>query len=290
MLENLFEEEIANLGLNVKFNTLLFCVLAASSAISILIFYFIQMEIVVEAIVCLAILLLPSILFFFFLEYLKDQKQKSIESQLPEVLFQIAAFPKNTSMEKIIESIAGKETVLGKEFKCAKNLIEAGFPVQESLSEISNNNSSMLLKRSVTLLLELYETGGELTQCLNEIAQDIFEMHSLQKEAQSAFSMQKYTLFAGICLFMPLILGLLCGVTSSLDFNMQDSIFGMKDNSALIDAIMLSIQIYLFLLSAIASAFMAMQEGRIKKAPVYFCMLFISGILVFNLVKGIDFV
>ncbi|MFH0970971.1 MAG: type II secretion system F family protein [Candidatus Micrarchaeota archaeon] len=282
MFEKLFEEELHDLRINIKFNGLLFGVMAVSALAALAIFFLLQTDSPFVPLISLAILFLPPSLLYFFLDYFHDRKQKKIDEELPEVLFQVAAFPRNTPMEKIIGSVAEKNSVLGTEFRKAGNLIKAGFAINEALLEIAGKNDSILLKRSISLILDAYESGGEISFALNEIAQDISEMHSLQKQNAAAFSTQKYTLLAGVAVLIPLILGLLLGVVGSLHFNSGDSIFGMKDNSGLVSAIRVSVPAYLFLLSIAASTFVAMQEGKLKKAPAYFCMLLPCSLAIFH--------
>lgn len=285
--QNLFVKELSELGIRHDFNRIIFAILCASALASCLIFYFSGLDFSINALICLSVLILPCMLFYFYLDFQRDEHQKTLESSLPEALFQIASFPKNTSMEEIIDTVAKKENLLGSEFEKASNQIKSGFGTKSSLMRIASKNSSNLLSRCISLILEVYENGGEFNAQLNDIAQDIFEMHSIQKESNAAFSIQKYTLLAGVALFIPIILGLLTGIIFSLDFASNEDIFQNQTDPDLIPAILFSVQIYLFILSALSGIFLAMQEGRIKKAAVYFCMLFGSSAIVFNLVKNI---
>ncbi|MFH1257704.1 MAG: type II secretion system F family protein, partial [Candidatus Micrarchaeota archaeon] len=282
--------ELSFLKIKIPFNHLLFYTLIISSAMSAVLFFTIQTDYLLKIAMFLSTLLLPPSLLYFFLDYLHDRKQKRIDAELPDALFQIAAFPKDTPMEKIIETVANKDSVLGREFRKADNLIKAGFPTEEAIGRIAGTNDSILLKRSISLALEAYGSGGNLSAPLNEIAQDIFEMQSLQKEAAAGFSMQKYTLLAGVAILIPLILGLLLSVIGALQFDTVDSIFQLKNSPELLPTVIVAVQVYIFLLSIISSAFVSLQEGKIKKAPLYFSMLFPCSLLVFNVVKGINFV
>ncbi len=286
MFEDLFSEELQSLRIKCSFNRLLFGTIIASSFAALIFFLFSQTEPFFKSLISLAILFLPPSLLYFLLDYLHDGKLKQIDAELPEALFQIAAFPQNTSMEKIIESVAEKKTPLGREFLKAHNLIKAGFATSEALETIGNDSGSPLLRRSVSLIIQAYESGSDLGICISEIASDIFEMQSLRKEASSLAAMQKYTLLAGSGVLIPLILGLLLGIVSSLPMSEDATLQGFGHNHALLLAIDGSIHAYLLILAALCAIFVAFQDGKIKKAPVYFCMLLPSSQFVFLIVKG----
>ncbi|HLC47839.1 MAG TPA: type II secretion system F family protein [Candidatus Norongarragalinales archaeon] len=288
MRENLFDLELRSLRIKLGFDSLLFGILAISSVASIIFLGSFESDPFLRGAASLAILALPASLFYFLLDYLRDSRQRHLEEELPECLFQIASFPEGTPLEEIIERIAQRPSLLGNEFKRARNMINAGLPTQEAIAAVTEGNSSRLLSRAISLLLETYKEGGKTMQALGRIAQDIYEMQALQRESASGLAMQKYSLLAATGILVPGILAILLSMASSLDFpSGGETIWGNASNAGLISAAILSIQVYLFSLSAIAGIFLAMQEGKLKKAPVYFCMLFPCSIALFNLLRGI---
>ncbi|MEK6954163.1 MAG: type II secretion system F family protein [Candidatus Micrarchaeota archaeon] len=287
MREKLFFEELESIGIRKDFKELILLLGGISGAIGIAIHFLLAFPFPLEFLIPISVFILPPSLLYSLLGYLKDKKQKDIDSDLPGALFQISSYPQNTPMEKIIEESARRDSPLGREFKKAHNMISAGYGADQALLEISNDNNSPLLKRAISMLLEAYESGEELMQPLGGIASDILEMHALQRELASALSLQKYTVLGAAGILVPAILGLLLGAIAGMNLDFDFGIFGKPQSSAyLLPTIAISIQIYLFLLSILASAFIAMQEGKLKKAPVYFCMLAPSSILLFNLLKG----
>ncbi|MFH1750271.1 MAG: hypothetical protein ABH863_01180 [Candidatus Micrarchaeota archaeon] len=289
MLDNEFREELAGLGIPFKFNGLLFAILAVSGVLSLTPLIFVGGDPFPRLLLGLAILSLPPSLLYFLLDYMRDSKQNAIEEALPEALFRIASFPPGTPLEKIIEGIAAMDSPLGREFQKADRMAKAGIPTDASLVSIAENNSSPLLKSGISMILETYEIGAP-TSALETIASDLLEMQSVRKEATSALSLQKYTLLGACGILIPVILSLLLGTVFSLGFTLDDSIFGdAQGNAGLLAAAIGAIQIYLFLLCAIAGVFIALQEGKLKKAPVYFCMLFPGALLIFHVLRGMPF-
>lgn len=287
MWEKLFEEELKGQRIDFKFNALLFWIIAASGLLSLCAFYFSGTPVSLKILVSLAIFILPASLFCLLLDYLRDKKQRRIENELPVLLAELASFPENAPMEKMVEETSKRDSPLGNEFRKAHNMINAGIPTDRAISEICKRNPSPLLARSLSLLGDSYRNGGDSISCLGKIAQDLQSLRSLKKQSVSALSLQKYTLLAAVGVLIPAILAALVGLCTSLNFDGAIWEFGGgPKNSGLLGVITLAVQIYLFLLCAIASGFIAMQEGKLKKAPVYFCMLLPTSMLLFNLLSG----
>lgn len=87
---------------------------------------------------------------------------------------------------------ASKETLTG------KNLGEA-------LKDISKNINSKLFRKTVNLIVEGINGGGELSSLLDNIAQDIREMQILKKEVSAGVVMYTIILVLASCLGAPLL-------------------------------------------------------------------------------------
>jgi len=231
----------------------------------------------------------PAALYFFY-EYREVRKTREIEEALPAALFQIASFPRRTSMEKIIRSIAKADYgELSRAFARAERLVNAGMSVPEALEELQKRNRSLLLDRAVSLLLEAYKSGADMGNAFKEVAEDIFDLQSARKEAASALALQKYTLLAGGCLLVPIILALVLNIVGGLGF---DYGLGMGASPAerkeVYETAIWAGQAYLAIFACIASVFAAVQEGQAKKAVLYFVLLAPLSLLLFNAVRGLN--
>ncbi|HII39501.1 TPA: type II secretion system F family protein [Candidatus Micrarchaeota archaeon] len=230
----------------------------------------------------------PPVIIYFYSEYTRSLRTKEIEENLPPALFQIASFPRRTSMEKIMREIAKSDYgSLSEEFAKANRQIAAGASVPQSLDQMAALNDSVILQRACNLLAETYRTGADMSEAFKEVADDVFELQNLQKQTAAALSLQKYTLLAGGCVLVPLILGIILSIVTALNFDFEGiTLSTAAQRASLVETAMLGAQIYLVIFAAIASVFVAMQEANAKKAVLYFILLFPVSLAIFYLLKS----
>jgi len=288
---SLYKRELLSLGIAAEFRTVVSAILAVSLVSALAEFFVFPPDESLRHILFFMILFFPPLVFYFYLDFLKSSRQRAIEDELPNALFQIASFPKRTSMEKMIDSVASSGYgPLSEEFAKARKLVASGTAVPEALDSVRRNNSSLLLNRAISLLIESYRSGTDLSFALKEVAEDVFELQALVKESSSALSLQKYTLLAASGILVPLILSLLLNTVSSLDFSLgaaeaSSMVSSTPGRQALVASFVFSAQAYLVIFSAISSLFVALQEGNARRAVLYFAGLSPLALLVFNLVR-----
>lgn len=290
-MDSLFKRELSFLGIGVSFQKSLAILFASSFVAAVIEYAVVEHSPSLRIILFLMVLFLPSVLFYFFLDFLKSGRQRAIEEELPNALFQIASFPKRTNMEKMFDSVASSDYgPLSEEFAKARKLVASGTSVPDALDSIRRNNSSLLLSRAISLLIESYRSGTDLSLALRDVAEDIFELQALVKESASSLSLQKYTLLAASGVLVPLILSMLLNVVGSLDLSTSaaasEFLSSTASRQSLVDIFPLAAQAYLVLLAAISSAFVGLQEADAKRAVLYFAALAPLTLLVFNLVQG----
>ena len=226
-------------------------------------------------------------LFFFWREYKEEKRQREIDEMLPAALFQIASFPQGTPTERIFESIAeGDFGSLSREFSFALKQIRAGYSVREALGEMKKRNPSVLLRRACDLLLKAYRSGGDAGGMFKEIAEDIYSLHEIVRESAAALSLQKYTLLIGGAVLVPIVLGLLFNITSSLQQGFSEELLSMPSNPQLFQAVLWANQLYLVVFALVAGVFISRLEGKPGKAIVYFAAMAPLALILFNLVRG----
>ncbi len=163
-----------------------------------------------------------------FLELRLLKHTREIEEYLPDFL-QLASV--NISAGLPIDralwfSVRNKFGVLAVEIeKIAKETV-AGKELGEALVELSNKYNSNTLKESVNLINEGIRSGGELSELLNKISENIYETRLMKKEI--AASVMTYAIFIGVgsVLAAPLLLALstqllniVTDITANLDFD-----------------------------------------------------------------------
>ncbi len=258
----------------------------SSLILTLLVLTFYNFEIIQEIIFLFSVIVLPLLTYYFYLEYLEEKKQKEIEKELPPALFQIASFPKNTPIENLISSISDSDYgELSKEFDKARNQIVSGIDVKTALKNISKRNDSFLLRRAIELIVDAYEAGTDLSKTMKEVAEECYELQAIAKQSRANLQIQKYTVLASSAILVPLILSLLLGIISSLNFNFE----GISNNvgAEMLSSCIIGEEIYLIILGAMSAVFIAAQEGSRKKAVLYFAFILPLSLSIYFVVKTI---
>jgi len=221
-------------------------------------------------------LLFTPIFFYFLLQFLSDERIRSIENSLPHALFHAASFPPNFPFEKIMKSIGqGKYGELSKEFMKVHREINGGGSVSEALRAMALRNSSILVNRAIELIRLSYIGGQDIAKGMKETADDIFSLFAVVRERKSILAMQKYTLLFGGAIIIPIVMGSVSGVMREFPENVEMFEAGVQ-----------SMEIYLVIYALLSSLVVAYQEDQAKKFFLYFAALAPLSLILFNLAKS----
>ncbi len=225
---------------------------------------------------------------YLFLRLKLESRQTALENFLPDALFQAATLGRGVKPERAIEAIAGAGYgELSAEFRAAANEIAAGSSVPRSLRAIGARNSgSLLLGRAVGLIATAYSTGAEMETAIRETAEDIFELFGLVRERASMLAMQRYTLLIGGSVLVPVILGAITGVVSSLDLSAIGAAAGVVSSPGLASAAAGSAPFYALILSLLTCLFAGQQEGSALRGVAYFAFFGPLAFTLFGLAAG----
>jgi len=218
-------------------------------------------------------------------KYRAEKKNREIEENLVGALYQASSLASYTNFENIIKALAESEGSLGFEFRKVYNEIKAGESADTALEKMAKRNSSPILKRAAGILASGYRTGMDLSSSLREVAEDAEKVLEIERENRASITVEKYTmLFAG-GVIVPLILGTMISLSSSLDLSSLSE-FGFGNSSKeIISNAALGNQIYIIIYSFMASLFAAYQEKRMGNAVVYLLVLLPCSVLLFNLAQ-----
>ena len=276
----MFEEELERIGLAMPFEKAVAAIALASCACAGLEFAFVFQETgLPQALAAIGTAVLPPVLFYFFLEYLQDEKRREIGRELPAALFQMASFPRGSPLEKMIASASGPGGALPREFEKIRRRILAGESVPSALAHASRGQPPAF-SRALSLLAQGYQSGADLSQPLQTLVEDALELRSIAAESASALALQKYTLLAGSAIILPGVLAILLSLVSTLSAGQQTA-----ESAPLAPAFEFSMQAYLVVFAALSSAFIAHSEAAGRKAVLYFCVLAPVSLLAFNAVR-----
>ncbi|MBN1923717.1 MAG: type II secretion system F family protein [Nanoarchaeota archaeon] len=183
--------------------------LATGLTALIVIFLFTQLEWYYLTAAVLGIFLIFQLISELLLSLTKRGRTLFIEKILPDVLSLLASNVKSGMTIDQALLLANRDE-FGK-FKSdlvnASKETLAGKNLGEALVEISNGIDSKLFRKTVNLIVEGINGGGELSSLLENIAQDIRDMDVLRKEIRASVLMYTLILFIASGFGAPLLFG-----------------------------------------------------------------------------------
>ncbi len=255
---------------------ILLCAIALSAFASAIAFYFSQ-SVFYSLSAAIASALLFAFGRYFLLLYKFEMRRRSIEGAVPDLLLQASIFPESSEALKIIEYLSNADYgALSEEFRKALLEIKKGASVESALRNMSLRNKSKILSRALELIIQGYNSGAKMSRIFREAAEDMLETRGIIRERIATMTIEKYTLILAGGIIVPLVLGLLVGLVTKLDFVSADFLqigMGAAERKALLGAAMLANQLYIAEYALLASFFIANMENNIKKAVIYACIM-----------------
>ena len=135
------------------------------------------------------------LVFYLFIDLKIFQRKVGIEDVLPDFL-QLTSANIRAGMpidQALWHSIRPNFGVLAKEMEDVAKQTMSGTDLETALSEFASKYDSLILKRSVSLLIEGLKAGGEIGELLDRISTNIQDSKLLQKEM--AASVTTYAIF-----------------------------------------------------------------------------------------------
>ncbi len=158
-------------------------------------------------ILVLLILIVPKMLLKFF----KYQKIKAIEEVFPVFLQDISEWIKSglTLQEALKNASRIDYGKLTPEIKKMAIQLSWGIPVQEVLKNFSERlKDSSIIKKSVEIIIESYNSGGNIEETMEAIAQNLSEIKEVTRERKSIMSQHVITIYIIYYVFLGIIAGL----------------------------------------------------------------------------------
>ncbi|PJA19975.1 MAG: hypothetical protein COX63_01110, partial [Candidatus Diapherotrites archaeon CG_4_10_14_0_2_um_filter_31_5] len=256
-----------------------------------------------------SMIIMVFILFFVTLDlmlgypYIKGiGRINKIEEELPEALKQMADILKaGGTYEYALREISHADFgPLTTELENVLRKLEEGENFEDSLSTLSYNIDSRLVKRSVTIIIDSVKAGAGLADILDEIAEDIRDTNRLNHERRSQTLMQVLFMVTAGALVTPFIFGL---ISTIVDFLIgSSSKLASLPTEIRLEAtqskyiLLYLLQIYVFIEITTSSVMISlMREGKKNKSIIYLPILlfigyvvyFLSGIISRSLIAGI---
>lgn len=203
-----------------------------------------------------------------------------------------------TPISKSILNLVNKDYgALTKHIKKLGNQIKIGIPVRQAFQVFAKDAHNKIISRSVELMTEAEQSGGNIGIILESVAQSVTETENLKKERKSAmFNMivQGYIIFFIFIIimlvvqykFIPLMLETLSGLSG------QMSLFGATSGGASSQEISINFLNNIFLILLVVQGFFTglvigkLSQGKVKRGIPHSAILIALAYLIITGVKA----
>ncbi|MBI1973456.1 type II secretion system F family protein [Candidatus Micrarchaeota archaeon] len=231
----------------------------------------------------------PLIAALYVPRVLAARRTATMESQLVASLYAASAEASFSSPEDLVESLASGRGELSEELQKCHAEITNGETFEGALKRLAQRNDSKLLSRFCSMMMVGYRTGCDMSKVLSSLADDASMTLQATRERASAILVEKYTVIASACLVLPVMLGSVISLSSSIA-SPDNSIlrFGADEDTrkALFGAAVLGSGLYAALFSIIAAVFVAVQDGRKENAIIYLLLFLPVSLSILTLVSS----
>ncbi|MEM4257509.1 MAG: type II secretion system F family protein [Candidatus Diapherotrites archaeon] len=215
-----------------------------------------------------------------------EERINQIEELLPEALRQMSDVLKSGgTYELALKEVATSDYgPLKVEFNEVLRKLEEGENFQSSFRVLQKNIDSKLVQRTVTIIIDAIEAGGGLSNVLEQIAEDVRELHRIGRERKASTAMQVIFIFAAGGVIAPMIFGFVTTIANMLiASSSQATSESVKQASVeAISSIKLAIEGYLIILSFFSGLMISiMRDGRMTKTIIYFPILLLISYFVY---------
>ncbi|MEK6983362.1 MAG: type II secretion system F family protein [Nanoarchaeota archaeon] len=153
---------------------------------------------------------LSILLVYFYLDIKIYYRTKGMEEELPDFLQVLSSNLKGgmTFERALWSSIKPRFEVIGSEMAKASKKVMTGYEVSRALTELSDKYDSLMLKRTVDLLISEVESGGNVSLLIDRLVDNLKEVKSLKDEMSA--SAIAYVIFISIIVIVisPLLFAL----------------------------------------------------------------------------------
>jgi len=169
---------------------------------------------ILPIVIAIVVFLLTIVLSILIPQSRAKSRGEAVSAELPFALRHMAAELKaGIGLYKTLQAIAVADYgALSEEFARTITEIEEGTDTRDALKNFSNRTQSKALKNALNHIIRALKTGGNLSDIMNTIAEDVaFEMNMKLRD----FS-EKMNLFGVLFIFMGIVLPVFLAIISSI--------------------------------------------------------------------------
>jgi hypothetical protein len=275
------------IGTNVAFGLIISLLTAA------ILSFFMRIQMNTAILVFVFAFVLIEIIGYLLLILKADAKGKFIEEILPDALLLMSMNIKSgmTTDRSLIMSARSEFGPLERELNKAGKQILAGKEVRYALLDMTTRIRSDLFERTIRLIVEGIESGGELSSLLQQTAEDIQNTKLVHNEVRSNLMMYSIFIFFAVGFGAPLLFGISTYLVGSVGTQIASVQAANQPGAATMHISTGFLVIFALLSLTITSFFGGLIIGIIKsgseKAGIKLIpILIIVSFLVFFVVRG----
>lgn len=227
-------------------------------------------------------------LFIGYPLYKEEKRITEIEKHFPNALREISYLLKTggTYEYAIRELTSFDYGPLNSEFEQVLMRLEQGYNFEESISIISENVNSQMIRKTISIINDAIKAGASLADILEDLSGDMKKAYNLELDRKAKTIMQVLFIFAAGAIIAPSIYGLvltlidfLINVTSSSGVANAATVLTAKGVRGLLELV---ITIFV-LVQALASTFMVvfMREKKYAKVFLYLPLFLLFAYICF---------
>ncbi len=161
-------------------------------------------------IIVLILTVIPLVVVSNYILFRYQNRCKAIEDELPELLHQISSLLRvGLGLESALREISNNnESILNNEIKRALMEVKFQKPLNEALLDMSKRNDSDNLKHTLEIIINTNESGGNMADILDVIADDLADELTLRKERRASVMMSVMFLIISTVIATPFAFGM----------------------------------------------------------------------------------
>lgn len=223
--------------------------------------------------------------------FMREKRIRDIEEILPDVMSHMGtSLRAGSTIESALKEVAGSSYgPVSEELQRMLRELSEGKTFEEAFIEFGERTESIIVQRSVNVIVSAKRTGGGIVDALSSISDDMRENLRLQKERRAKTMMQVIFIIVAANFVAPLIFGLVAGIIVFLG-----SIGNEGEVPAVFETLLFYFKGYL-VVSALFSSLAAslIRDGTVIKTVIYAPALLLISYIIFTAVNyfaGIFFV
>ncbi len=215
--------------------------------------------------------------------FIREKRIRSIEETLPDVMSHMStSLRAGGTIESALKEVAGYGYgPISEDLRRMLRELSEGKTFEEAFLDFAERTESVLVQRSVNVIVSAKRTGGGLVDALSSISDDMRGNLRLLKERRAKTMVQVLFIIVAGNFVAPFIFGLVAGIIVFLA-----NIGGEGQAPAVFDTLLFYFKGYL-IVSALFSSMAAslIREGTITKTVIYAPILLIISYVIFVFVN-----